>query len=158
MRDFQSIFAVPCGSPGLIALVYESYFVSNLYTVFSIQHSIMDTPYRRGVPVPDLGDGCGQHLLRVDAPVNSDMRGQRRLHNTSNYVLSVILSVSKCTANLYCICLNTKCPKMYRKSLLHLLKYRFAVYLSRCSTDLRLNFGTHSMCFQLEKTQKKFLH
>ena len=30
----------------------------------------------------------------------------------------------------------TECPKIYRKSVLYLLKYRFAVYLSRCSTDL----------------------
>ena len=34
---------------------------------------------------------------------------------------------------------------MYRKYVLHLLKYRFAVYLSRsCSTDLREFFG-HSV-------------
>ena len=34
---------------------------------------------------------------------------------------------------------TTECPKIYRKSVLHLLKYRyrFAVYLGRCSTDLR---------------------
>ena len=32
---------------------------------------------------------------------------------------------------------DTECPKIYRKSVLHLLKYIFAVYLSRCSTDLR---------------------
>ena len=31
----------------------------------------------------------------------------------------------------------TQCPKIYRKSVLHLLKYRIAVYLSRSSTDLR---------------------
>ena len=31
----------------------------------------------------------------------------------------------------------TDCPKIYRKSLLRLLKYRFALYLSRFSTDLR---------------------
>ena len=31
----------------------------------------------------------------------------------------------------------TECLKSYRKSVLHLLKYRFVVYLSRCSTDLR---------------------
>ena len=35
----------------------------------------------------------------------------------------------------------TECPKIYRKSVLNLLKYRFAVYLSRCSTDLRKIFG-----------------
>ena len=31
----------------------------------------------------------------------------------------------------------TECAVIYRESVLHLLKYRFAVYLSRCSTDLR---------------------
>ena len=31
----------------------------------------------------------------------------------------------------------TECAKIYRKSVLHLRKYRFAVYLSRCGTDLR---------------------
>ena len=31
----------------------------------------------------------------------------------------------------------TECPKIYRKPVLYLLKHRFAVYLSRCSTDLR---------------------
>ena len=31
----------------------------------------------------------------------------------------------------------TEFPKIYSKSVLHLLKYRFAVYLSKCSTDLR---------------------
>ena len=30
---------------------------------------------------------------------------------------------------------NTECPNIYRRSLLHLLNYWFAVYLSRCSTD-----------------------
>ena len=29
---------------------------------------------------------------------------------------------------------TTECPKIYRKSVRHLLKYRFAVYLNRCST------------------------
>ena len=32
---------------------------------------------------------------------------------------------------------GTECPKMYRKSVLSLFKYRFAVHLRRCSTDLR---------------------
>ena len=31
----------------------------------------------------------------------------------------------------------TECPKIYRKSVLHLLKYKFAAYLSRCCTDLK---------------------
>ena len=31
----------------------------------------------------------------------------------------------------------TECPKIYRTSVLHLFKYGFSVYLSRCSTDLR---------------------
>ena len=34
-------------------------------------------------------------------------------------------------------CGYTECPKIYRKFVLHLLKYKFSVYLSRCSTDLR---------------------
>ena len=32
---------------------------------------------------------------------------------------------------------TTECPEIYRKSVQHLLKYSFAVYLSWCSTDLR---------------------
>ena len=40
--------------------------------------------------------------------------------------------------------LLTECPKSNRKSVLHLLKYIFSVYLSRCSTDLRLILG-HSV-------------
>ena len=32
---------------------------------------------------------------------------------------------------------NTESTKMYRKSVLHLLKYVANLYLSRCSTDLR---------------------
>ena len=32
---------------------------------------------------------------------------------------------------------NTEGPKSYRKYVLHLLKYKFAVYLIRCITDLR---------------------
>ena len=32
---------------------------------------------------------------------------------------------------------TTECPKSYRKSVLHLLKYTENLYLSRCSTDLR---------------------
>ena len=34
----------------------------------------------------------------------------------------------------------TECPKIYRKSVLHLLMYKFAVYLNRCSTDV-VNLG-----------------
>ena len=32
---------------------------------------------------------------------------------------------------------HTECPKIHRKSVLHLFKYKFAVYLTRCSTDMR---------------------
>ena len=32
---------------------------------------------------------------------------------------------------------STECPIIYRKSVLHLLKYTTNIYLSRCSTDLR---------------------
>ena len=39
---------------------------------------------------------------------------------------------------------DTECPKSYRKSLLHLLEYKFSIYLSRCITDLRLILG-HSV-------------
>ena len=35
------------------------------------------------------------------------------------------------------IFLFTECPKIYRKSVLHMLRYIFVVYLSRSSTDLR---------------------
>ena len=42
------------------------------------------------------------------------------------------------------LCYVTECTKIYRKSVLHLLKYRFAVYLSRCSTDLHYILG-HSV-------------
>ena len=36
---------------------------------------------------------------------------------------------------------HTECPRINRKCVLHLLKHRCAVYLSRCSTDLRLLLG-----------------
>ena len=39
---------------------------------------------------------------------------------------------------------GTECPKSYRKSVLHLLKYTANLYLSRCSTDLRYILG-HSV-------------
>ena len=32
---------------------------------------------------------------------------------------------------------HTECPKIYRKSVLYLLKYTANLYQSRCSTDLR---------------------
>ena len=35
-----------------------------------------------------------------------------------------------------------ECPKIYRKSVLHLLKYTTNIYLSRCSTDLRYIWDT----------------
>ena len=41
------------------------------------------------------------------------------------------------TKKITAACTATECPKIYRKSVLHLLKYRFAVNLSRCSIDLR---------------------
>ena len=33
--------------------------------------------------------------------------------------------------------ISTECPKIYRKYVLHPLKYRYAVYFNRCSKDLR---------------------
>ena len=43
----------------------------------------------------------------------------------------------------------TECPKSNRKSVLHLPRYiKFSVYLSRCSTDLRLILG-HSVYISL---------
>ena len=39
-----------------------------------------------------------------------------------------------------------ECPKSYRKSVLHLLKYEFGAYLSRYSTDLRYILG-HSVLY-----------
>ena len=36
---------------------------------------------------------------------------------------------------------SSECPNIYRKSVLHLLMGTFAVYLSRCSTDLRYVVG-----------------
>ena len=36
----------------------------------------------------------------------------------------------------------TECHKIYRKFVLHLIKYVTNLYLSRCSTDLRINLGT----------------
>ena len=41
---------------------------------------------------------------------------------------------------------HTECPKMYRKSVLHLLKYRVTVYLNRCSADLRQILGHPLQC------------
>ena len=40
--------------------------------------------------------------------------------------------------------LPTECPKFYRKSVLHLLKYTANLHLSRISTDVRQIFG-HSV-------------
>ena len=37
--------------------------------------------------------------------------------------------------------LCTECTKIYRKYVLHLLKYTANLYLSRCSTDLRYIVG-----------------
>ena len=37
--------------------------------------------------------------------------------------------------------LVTECPRINRKSVLHLLKYTENIHLSRCSTDLRLLLG-----------------
>ena len=39
---------------------------------------------------------------------------------------------------------HTECPEIYRKTILHLLKYAADLYLSRCSTDL-LQFLGHSV-------------
>ena len=64
-------------------------------------------------------------------------RGDTFLHiyasNIKIYTCSTgfLIFISRCFND------STECPKIYRKSVLHLLKYRFAVYLSRCSTDLR---------------------
>ena len=55
----------------------------------------------------------------------------RRNCNEKNEIMSQI-SYDLTIHSVY-----TECPKIYRKALLHLLKYRFAVYLTRCSTDLR---------------------
>ena len=38
------------------------------------------------------------------------------------------------------------CPRIYRKSVLHLLNYRFVVYLSRCSTNLWSILGHSVYC------------
>ena len=42
--------------------------------------------------------------------------------------------------------LHTACPKIYRKSVLHLIKYTANLYLRRCNTDLRFIFG-HSVLY-----------
>ena len=49
---------------------------------------------------------------------------------------------------MWCVCMwvrvvqYTECPKIYRKSILHLLKFTANLYLGRCSTYFALNFGT----------------
>ena len=45
---------------------------------------------------------------------------------------------------------GTECPTIYRKSVLHLLKYRFTVYISRYSTHLRqiLRHSVHIGIYQ----------
>ena len=52
------------------------------------------------------------------------------------------------TKQSFFICIKykktTECPRSYRKSVLHLLKYAANLYLSRCSTYLRYIFG-HSV-------------
>ena len=40
--------------------------------------------------------------------------------------------------------LYTECPKINRKSVLHLLKYRFAVYVLQMQYRVAVNFGTLS--------------
>ena len=47
----------------------------------------------------------------------------------------------------------TECPKIYRKSVLHLPEHRFALYLSRCSTDLRQILGHSVATVQCENIQ-----
>ena len=47
---------------------------------------------------------------------------------------------------------GTECPKIYRKSLRHLLKYTATLYLSRCSTYLRYIFG-HSVGWSQAKNK-----
>ena len=42
--------------------------------------------------------------------------------------------------------LYTDCPKMYRKSVLHLVQYIANLYLSRCSADLQ----GKSLCIRLK--------
>ena len=42
---------------------------------------------------------------------------------------------------------SNECPKIYRKSVLHLLGYTANLYLSRCSTDLPYILG-HSVCIK----------
>ena len=46
----------------------------------------------------------------------------------------------------------TECPKIYRKSVLHLLKYTANLYLSRCSTDLRYILR-HSVVYLLPDSE-----
>ena len=49
------------------------------------------------------------------------------------------LLIKFCIANCFfkIIITTTKCPKFHSISVLHLLKFRFAAYLNRCSTDAR---------------------
>ena len=54
--------------------------------------------------------------------------------STARLVFLVIPLVSFMLSNVY---IDTECPKIYRKSVLHLLKYTVNLYLIRCSTDLR---------------------
>ena len=44
----------------------------------------------------------------------------------------------------YCTTVHTKCPKILRKSVLHLLKYTANLHLSRCRSDMRYVLG-HSV-------------
>ena len=44
---------------------------------------------------------------------------------------------------------HTECPKIYRKSILHILKYTTNLYLSRCNTILRKILG-HSVAIHFK--------
>ena len=53
-------------------------------------------------------------------------------------------------------CIYTECPKINRKSVLHLLRYTENIYLSRCSTNLRqlLGHSVHTLHSLWEATKK----
>ena len=49
---------------------------------------------------------------------------------------------------------HTECTKIYHKPVLDLLKFRFAVYLSRCSTELKYILGLSVFKYNIHKNEQ----
>ena len=87
--------------------------------------------------------GIIMNLSHVRPLVSTPVNNTNPLSCRSSTILQRDNEIQKFSAcEIYL--LPTECPKINRKSVLHLLKYTENIYLSRCSTDLRLLLG-HSV-------------